>query len=76
MKPYHEIPKQLQVLVSLPTAHIIAELKRRKPDCKKCHVKFPEQYFCLSCVWYYFGEADLENLYVEVPRNETDKKRA
>jgi hypothetical protein len=39
------------------TAELIAELERRKPDCRKC--AWPTWDLCLGCFWKDFGGEDI-----------------
>lgn len=44
-------------LSQFSTAELIAELEKRRPDCKKC--EWPTCDLCLDCFWKDFGGKDI-----------------
>ena len=40
--------------VEIPTADLIAELNKRRPECKLCENRGSfDRDLCINCIWYY-----------------------
>ena len=47
------IPRDGILDMDISTSDIIAELEKRRPNCKKC--QRPPIKFCTQCIWQYNG---------------------